>query len=102
MPSWAQRDLGDLNSGGEGSAKSGTRITRLRRSYTDWCFFKREIRGNPSIPRNLCTACSLIESCPMNIQAIIFDLGGVLLEWNPRNLYRRYFDRPEEMEAFLS
>ncbi len=38
----------------------------------------------------------------MDIQAIIFDLGGVLLEWNPRNLYRRYFDRPEEMEAFLS
>ena len=36
------------------------------------------------------------------IKAIIFDLGGVLLEWNPRNVYRRYFDRPEEMEAFLS
>ncbi len=38
----------------------------------------------------------------MDIKAIIFDFGGVLLEWNPRNLYRRYFDRPEEMEAFLS
>ncbi len=38
----------------------------------------------------------------MDIQAIIFDFGGVLLEWNPRHLYRRYFDQPEEMEAFLS
>ncbi len=36
------------------------------------------------------------------IQAIIFDLGGVLLEWNPRHVYRRYFDNAEEMEAFLS
>ncbi len=36
------------------------------------------------------------------IKAVIFDLGGVLLEWNPRNLYRRYFENPEDMEAFLS
>ncbi len=38
----------------------------------------------------------------MDIKAVIFDFGGVLLEWNPRHLYRRYFDQPEEMEAFLS
>ncbi len=38
----------------------------------------------------------------MDIQAIIFDLGGVLLDWNPRHVYSRYFDKPEEMEAFLS
>ncbi len=38
----------------------------------------------------------------MDIRAIIFDLGGVLVDWNPRNLYHRYFDRPEDMEAFLS
>jgi len=37
------------------------------------------------------------------IKAIIFDYGGVLLEWNPRNLYRRYFpDQPEAMEHFLT
>ncbi len=36
-----------------------------------------------------------------SIQAIIFDLGGVLLDWDPRHLYRRYFDAPDEMEAFL-
>jgi 2-haloacid dehalogenase len=39
---------------------------------------------------------------PQTIKAIIFDLGGVLLEWNPRRVYRRYFDRPEDMESFLS
>ncbi|HYM84790.1 MAG TPA: HAD family phosphatase [Candidatus Dormibacteraeota bacterium] len=31
----------------------------------------------------------------------VFDLGGVLVDWDPRHLYRRLFDDPEEMEAFL-
>jgi 2-haloacid dehalogenase len=35
------------------------------------------------------------------IHTIIFDFGGVLLEWNPRNLYRHYFDTGEAMEQFL-
>lgn len=36
------------------------------------------------------------------IKAIIFDYGNVLLDWNPRNVYRRYFpDDPEGMENFL-
>lgn len=46
---------------------------------------------------------------PMNrqpdshIQAIVFDFGNVLLEWNPRLVYQRYFpDDPEGMERFLS
>jgi 2-haloacid dehalogenase len=36
------------------------------------------------------------------INAIVFDLGGVLLDWNPRHLYRQLFDDPAEMEVFLS
>ena len=36
------------------------------------------------------------------IKAIIFDFGNVLLEWDPRNVYQRYFpDDPEGMELFL-
>ena len=36
------------------------------------------------------------------IKAIIFDYGNVLLDWNPRNVYRRYFPNdPEAMERFL-
>jgi 2-haloacid dehalogenase len=35
------------------------------------------------------------------ITTIIFDFGGVLIDWNPRNLYRRYFDTTDEMENFL-
>ena len=34
--------------------------------------------------------------------AAVFDLGGVLIEWDPRRLYRKLFDGDEAaMEAFL-
>ena len=36
-----------------------------------------------------------------HIKAIIFDYGNVLIEWDPRHLYRRYFDDEEVMEQFL-
>lgn len=36
-------------------------------------------------------------------QAIVFDLGGVLIDWNPRNLYRKMFNGDERaMEKFLA
>ena len=36
------------------------------------------------------------------IRAVVFDLGGVLIDWNPRYLYRKLFDGDEAgMEAFL-
>jgi 2-haloacid dehalogenase len=35
------------------------------------------------------------------IDAVVFDLGGVLLDWNPRHLYRQIFANPAEMETFL-
>lgn len=36
------------------------------------------------------------------IQAIIFDFGNVLLRWDPRNIYQRYFPNDSEgMERFL-
>ncbi|MGZ9226596.1 MAG: HAD family hydrolase [Anaerolineales bacterium] len=36
------------------------------------------------------------------IQAVIFDFGNVLLEWNPRHVYRRYFQNEDAMEQFLA
>ena len=36
-------------------------------------------------------------------QSIVFDLGGVLIDWNPRHLYRKMFNGDEEaMERFLA
>lgn len=37
----------------------------------------------------------------MKIQTVIFDLGGVLVDWNPRYLYKKIFDSEEEIDFFL-
>ena len=38
-----------------------------------------------------------------NIQAVVFDLGGVVIDWDPKLLYRKVFDGDEaKMETFLS
>ena len=36
------------------------------------------------------------------INTIIFDLGAVLIDWNPEYLYRKLFDNEEEMRHFLT
>ena len=36
-----------------------------------------------------------------SIDAVVFDLGGVLVDWDPRHLYRQLFDDEEDMERFL-
>jgi len=33
---------------------------------------------------------------------VVFDLGGVLLDWDPRHLYRKLFDDEAAMERFLA
>ncbi|MFM7329476.1 MAG: HAD family hydrolase [Bacteroidota bacterium] len=38
----------------------------------------------------------------MNTDTIIFDLGAVLIDWNPRHLYRKIFKEEEKMEWFLA
>jgi 2-haloacid dehalogenase len=35
------------------------------------------------------------------INTVIFDLGGVLIDWNPRYLYRKIFKTEEEITWFL-
>jgi 2-haloacid dehalogenase len=36
------------------------------------------------------------------ITTVVFDIGNVLIEWDPRHLYRHIFATPEEIEHFLS
>lgn len=38
----------------------------------------------------------------LNKPVIIFDLGGVLIDWNPRYLYRQLFADEAELEAFIT
>lgn len=37
----------------------------------------------------------------MTIKNIIFDFGGVLIDWNPRHFYNEVFTDKDEMEYFL-
>ena len=40
---------------------------------------------------------------PAELDTVVFDLGGVLADWNPRYLYRGLFDGDEQaMEEFLT
>jgi len=42
------------------------------------------------------------ESTVKNYKNIVFDLGGVLIDWDPRQVYRTIFATEQEMEDFLS
>ncbi|GAB4391257.1 MAG: HAD-IA family hydrolase [Kiloniellaceae bacterium] len=35
------------------------------------------------------------------VEAVVFDVGGVLLDWDPRHLYRKLFADGDAMEHFL-
>ena len=35
------------------------------------------------------------------INTIIFDLGGVLIDWNPEYLYKKIFSNEQDMRFFL-
>jgi 2-haloacid dehalogenase len=35
------------------------------------------------------------------ITTLIFDLGGVLIDWNPEHLYKKIFSDEQEMKKFL-
>lgn len=37
-----------------------------------------------------------------DIRAVVFDLGGVLIDWNPRYVYRRMFASEADIDAFMA
>ena len=41
-------------------------------------------------------------SNPSTIDTVIFDLGGVLIDWNPRYLYRKILNDEETVEWFVT
>jgi 2-haloacid dehalogenase len=42
------------------------------------------------------------KSAPCRPSVAVFDFGGVLVDWNPRHLYRKLIADPGEMERFLA
>jgi 2-haloacid dehalogenase len=43
----------------------------------------------------------MVEAQAQDNPVIVFDLGGVLIDWNPRHLYRKLFEDEALMEWFL-
>ena len=44
-----------------------------------------------------------MSALPMRRRVVVFDFGGVLINWNPRHLYRKLFAGDEAaMESFLA
>ena len=43
-----------------------------------------------------------IDLSATTVDAVVFDVGGVLIDWDPRHLYRKIFDERAEMECFLA
>jgi 2-haloacid dehalogenase len=43
-----------------------------------------------------------VSARPDSVEAVVFDLGGVLIDWDPRHLYRKIFVSEEEVDDFLS
>ncbi len=37
----------------------------------------------------------------LGVGAVVFDIGGVLLDWDPRHLYRQLIGDPAELDEFL-
>lgn len=44
---------------------------------------------------------TLLSNMNSNITTIIFDLGNVLIDWNPRYVYRKIFDNEEKIDWFF-
>ena len=42
------------------------------------------------------------KTTPKSPSVVVFDFGGVLVDWNPRHLYQKLIADPAEMERFLS
>jgi 2-haloacid dehalogenase len=55
-----------------------------------------------AVHSNMTDVRSHTEAVHPPIEAVVFDVGGVLLDWNPRHLYRQLFADSAEMEWFLA
>jgi 2-haloacid dehalogenase len=54
------------------------------------------------VQSNIFNVRSHTEAGRLRVGAVVFDVGGVLLDWNPRHLYRKLFANQAEMEWFLA
>lgn len=73
-------------------------------AWSQWETRSARIKGLRTCPAGLPMEENMsVQSHPVAINTAVFDLGNVLIRWNPRNLYKKLFgDDVEAMETFLS
>eukprot|EP01034_Spumella_vulgaris_P010258 gene10258-13016_t len=85
--------------GGGGASEGGGTGGRVVSSLTEtWEFFSflqpvRRLRKGRDLPP---------ESALARPSVVVFDMGGVLIDYNPRHLYRKLIPDEAEMEDFLA
>jgi hypothetical protein len=42
-----------------------------------------------------------VSGAAVSVRALVFDFGGVIIDWNPRYLYRTIFSDESAVERFL-
>jgi 2-haloacid dehalogenase len=65
-----------------------------------WSSISRETWGLGPVPTPARTL-AIVEGGP-RISAVVFDVGGVLIDWDPRYLYRTIIPDEADMERFLA
>jgi 2-haloacid dehalogenase len=55
------------------------------------------LQKGPQLPSSIAR-----EAASAKPSIVVFDMGGVLIDWNPRHLYRKLIADPAEMERFLA
>jgi 2-haloacid dehalogenase len=60
------------------------------------------MRDTPAMPAAQPARSQPVASEPDRPTTVVFDLGGVLIDWDPRHLYRKLFADEAEMERFLA
>lgn len=66
--------------------------------------------GGPTVPRRQCDldfsvtplTCGVVNEDTLRIDSVVFDVGGVLLDWNPEYLYRQLIADDDERRWFLT
>ena len=103
---WPKDGVQFLRHSGRDSGPSGSAIAKVKvRDPLSWHNSFRAPNHSPTFVEAAPIAIGLdkIRAMIAMRSLAVFDLGGVLIDWNPRHLYRKLFDGDEKaMEHFLA
>ena len=94
--------LGAVECGGQLPHQYGTPLAERLHDLLMPQLHIHDVHSTIRIVSSNMTVCVPMPSRPAPVAAVVFDLGGVLLDWDPRHLYRKLFADEDEMVWFLA